>query len=265
MSCSTLIGVTATAGAYAARWLHWGSDPEQMLPLLRRIWQHTFDQRTLAMAEALLGHDWVTLGHAAPNTGRPGERVVPGVGYATDLQDGVRRGRVDDPAEGYLEWMYLIDVATDTAVVFEATCHGRWLRHGQHPLDPDVERVLGCGGHTEHGHRWDAAHLWLPDARAGLDADICLAAHPGAVTVLRFTDATAHAITAATTPTPGGTGRQVAWLRGAGTEFDLIWSDGRGEQLQRLRRDARGWLLLDGPVPRWSWRLLSDATDGTRR
>ncbi|MGQ5263350.1 hypothetical protein ACTWLT_21700 [Micromonospora sp. ZYX-F-536] len=271
MSCSTLIGVTATGGAYAARWLHGGGDPEQMLRLLRRIWQHAFGRHTLAMSEALLRHDWVTLDGAAPRTGRrTSERPVHGVGYTTDLQDGIRRGRVDDPAPGYLEWMYPIDLATDTILVYEATCHGRWLRHSQHPLDPDLASpVLGCGGrYTDHGHNWASAHLWLPDARAGLDVEICLAAHPHGAPVIRFTDAAAHAITAATTATTGiqgGPGRQAPWLRSVGTEFDLMWPDRRASRPYRLRRDADGLLLLQADVPAWSWRLLPTPAEGTPR
>ena len=106
MSCSTLIGVTASGGAYAARWLHWGGDPAQVIPPLRRIWQHTFTRHTLATAEALLR------------------------------------------------------------------------------------------GYTDHGHRWSPANLWLPETRAGLDAEVCLAAHPHGAPVLRFTHPTAHATTA---------------------------------------------------------------------
>jgi hypothetical protein len=264
VSCSTLIGVTATGGAYTARWLHGGGDPEQMVPKLRRVWRHTFDRHTLAAAEALLRHDWVTLDRTAPRTGRPGERLVPGVGSTTDLQDGIRRGRLDDPVEGYLEWMYLLDLATDTVIVYEATCHRRWLWHSQHPLDPEVGgRVLGCGGHTDDGHRWVPAHLHVLGARGGLDADICLTAHPGVLTVVRFPDTTAHAITAATTPTPSEAGRQVWWLRATGSEFDLMWPDRRSRP-HRLRRDGDGYLLLDVHVPEWTWQRLPEP-DGEAR
>ncbi|SCG77688.1 hypothetical protein [Micromonospora inositola] len=267
MSCSTLIGVTASGGAYAARWLHWGGDPEQIIPLLRRIWQHSFTRHTLATAEALLRHDWVTLDPAATRASqRHGRRPVPGVGYATDLQDGTRRGRIDEAAQGYLEWMYLVDVATDTVLVHEATCHSRWLRHSQHPLDPAAAgTVLGCGGYTDHGHRWNPAHLWLPGARAGLDAEVCLAAHPHGAPVLRFTDATAHAITAATTPNRGEAGRQASWLRGVGMEFDLMWAARRANGPHRLRRDADGLLLLDVDVAGWSWWLLPAPVEGATR
>ncbi|MBM0255765.1 hypothetical protein [Micromonospora sp. 4G55] len=266
MSCSTLIGVTASGGAYAVRWLHWGGDPAQMLPQLRRIWRHTFDRRTLATGEALLRHDWLTLDYPR-HPGRGGQRPVPGVGVTAGLQDGIRRGRVDDPIAGYLEWMYLIDVATDTVVVYEATCHGRWLRHSRHLLDPDSggrlldpdsdARVLGCGGYRTHGHRWHGCRLWLPDARTGLDAEICLAPHLGTATVLRFSDATAGAITAATAPTTLQAGRQAPWLRPVGPQFDLVMPGSHGERPYRLRRDADGLLLLDVPVPGWSWQLLS--------
>ncbi|PWR07131.1 hypothetical protein DKT69_35350 [Micromonospora sicca] len=270
MSCSTLVGVTGSGGAYAARWLHWGGDPKPIMPPLRRIWQHTFARHTLPMTEALLRHDWVTLDPAVTRASRRhGGPPVAGVGYATDLQGGIRRGRVDETAQGYLEWMYLIDVATDTVLVYEATCHSRWLRRSQHPLDPaSAGRVVGCGGYTDHGHRWDTARLWLPDARAGLDAEVCLAAHPHGAAVIRFTDATAHAITAATTPTTptqGEPGRQAPWLRSVGTEFDLMWADRRAPRPYRLRRDADGLLLLEADVPGRSWRLLTAPAEGMGR
>ncbi|MEV0811489.1 hypothetical protein AB0I41_35045, partial [Micromonospora sp. NPDC050200] len=256
MSCSILIGAPASGGAYTARLLHTGGDPEQMLPLLRRIWQHTFTRHTLALTSALLRHDWTRLHPAAPRPGRVDrERPVAGVGYTADLQDGVRRGLTSAPVEGYLEWMYLVDVATDTVAVYEATRHARWLRHSRHLLDPDsCGRVLGCGGYTADGHRWDQAHLWLPEARAGLDAEICLGRHPNAARVLRFADATAHAVRAATAPMPERAGRREPWLRQVGIEFDLVWPHGRGPH--RLRRDADGLLLLDVDVPDWSWWLL---------
>lgn len=264
MNCLTLIGVAASGGAYAGRLLHDGGSPDEVLPLLRRIWQHTFTRHTLVLADALLRHDWTRLYPAAPRAGwADRERPVPGVGFTTLLQDGIRRGQVSAPVEGYLEWMYLVDVATDTVVVYEATRHGRWLRHSHHLLDPDAgATVLGCGGYTTHGHRWDPAHLWLPDARAGLDAQICLAKHPNAATVLRFGDTTAHAVCAATAPTPGQAGRRDPWLRQVGIEFDLVWPHGRGPY--RLRRDTGG-LLLDVDVPDWSWWLLPIASEGASR
>ncbi|MBM0259524.1 hypothetical protein [Micromonospora sp. 4G55] len=266
MSCCTLIGVTATGGAYAVLWLHWGSEPEQMIPKLRRIWQHTFHRRTDAAVQALLRHDWVSIDRAAARTGRLGERLVPGVGCVSDLQDGLRSGRLDDPVDGYLEWMYLVDSATDTVIVYEATCHGRWLLHSRHLLDPDGGgRVLGCGGHTDDGHQWAPAQVHIPAGGRGLDADVCQAAHPGAATVLRFSDVTAHGICAATAPTSPPAGGQVWWLRPTGAEFDLMWGNGGGDRPHRLRRDGDGCLLLDVSVPAWTWRLLPDVRDGAGR
>ncbi|MDZ5447263.1 hypothetical protein U2F26_31915 [Micromonospora sp. 4G57] len=266
MSCSTLIGITASGGAYIARWLHWGGDPAEMLPLLRRVWQQTFDRHTLAMVEAVVGHDWVAIDAAAAGSGRRRVgRPVPGVGYTADLTGGVRRGRIDDPAEGYLEWMYLVDVSTDSVVVYEATCHGRWLRHSRHLLDPNsAGMALGCGGHTVHGHHWAAAHLWLPEARAGLDAEICLAAHPHGAPVIKIGDPVAHAIAATTAARAAGSGRQGLWLRPAAAEFDLMLPGRHGALPHRLRRDTDGLLLLDVPLPDWSWRLSGPA-EGERR
>ena len=178
MSCSTLIGVTAAGGVYTARWLHWGGDPAQMLPLLRRIWQHPFTRHALATVQALTRHDWLTVDYPAHQPApRSGGRPVPGVGFTAGLQDGIRRGRVDEPVAGYLEWMYLIDVAT--------------------------------------------------------------------------------------TPVPGHAEGRGLWLRPVGTEFNLILPGSYGGRQHRLRRDLDGWLLLDVPVPDWSWRLLP--AEGARR
>lgn len=46
----------------------------------------------------------------------------------------LRRGQLTAAVDVNLEWLYLLDVATDTVVVYEATCHNRWLLHSRHPL-----------------------------------------------------------------------------------------------------------------------------------
>ena len=124
MICSTLVGVTVSGGAYAARW-HWGGDPAQIISPLGRIWQHTFTRHTLATAEALLRHDWVTLDPAVTGASR---RPVPGVGCATELQDGIRCGRVDEATQGYLEWMYLVRDAEGLLLFDVVLAWWWWLR-----------------------------------------------------------------------------------------------------------------------------------------
>lgn len=264
MNRLTLIGVTAPGGAYAARLLPLESHPQAVLPLLRLVWQHTLGENTQALAEAVLRHDWTWPQPAAAQPDRDGGgRPAPEASH-TDALDGVRRERIDAPVDDRLEWLYLIDVATDSVQVYEATRRGRWLRHSTVALDPDAaEPVLGCGGYTLHGHHWQSAHLWLPEARTGLDAEICLGRHPHRAPVLRMTDATAGAICAATAPTGEQAARREPWLRRIGVEFDLAWPDRRGPH--RLRRDGDGLLLLDVDVPDWSWWLLPTASEGASR
>ncbi|MEU7171506.1 hypothetical protein ABZ949_08460 [Micromonospora tulbaghiae] len=255
MNRLTLIGVTALEGAYAARLLHPDSHPQAVIPLLRLVWQYTLNGNTKALADTVLRHDWAWPHPAAGRPDRAG--VTHPVADVSDTAplDGIRRERLDAPVDERLERMYLVDVATESVQVYEATRRGRWLRHSTAPLDPDAaEPVLGCGGYTLHGHHWQPAHLWLPDARTGLAAEICLARHPHNAPVWRFTDATAQAICAATAPTEEQAARREPWLRRVGVEFDLVWPDRRGPH--RLRRDADGLLLLDVAVPDWSWWLL---------
>ncbi|WP_433388669.1 hypothetical protein [Micromonospora sp. KLBMP9576] len=264
MNRLTLIGVTAPEGAYAARLLPLESHPQAVLPLLRLVWQRSLDENTQALAEAVLRHDWTwpqpAAAHPDPSGGT---QPAPDTSH-TDALGSVRRGRTDAPVDDRLEWLYLVDVATDSVQVYEATRRGRWLRHSTAPLDTDAaEPVLGCGGYTLHGHHWQSAHLWLPDARTGLDAEICLARHPHNAPVWRFTDATAQAICAATTPTEEQAARREPWLHRVRVEFDLAWPDRRGPH--RLRRDADGLLLLDVAMPDWSWWLLPTPSEGATR
>jgi hypothetical protein len=139
MGCRTLIGVTEPGGTYTARWLHWGDHPDRLIPVLRRIWRHTFAADTAALVTALLARDWSTLDPQPGGDAFPAP-VVAGVGHESPGGSrGVRRGHLADAVTGDLEWLYLVDVATDTVVVYEATRHSRWLRHSRHRLNPGGE------------------------------------------------------------------------------------------------------------------------------
>jgi hypothetical protein len=263
MGCRTLIGVTEPGGAYTARWLHWGDHPDQLVPLLRHIWQRTFTTDTAALRDALLARDWSEL-DPAPSGDRVAP-VVPGVGYASPGGTrALRRGYLTGTVAADLEWLYLIDVATDTVVVYEATRHGRWLRHSRHALDcGSAGRVIGCGGYTSRGHRWTPAQVSIPGDPAVLPAEVCTMPHPAGLISVRFTDATADAIAARTTASEAGIRAAMPQLRRVGTEFDVIWPDGRPDQPQRLRRDCDGYLLLNSHLPLWHWQLPLHSTADT--
>ena len=137
MGTPTLIEVTAPRGAYTARYLHYGEHPDTLVPLLRRIWAETFTRNTAAMVTALLGRDWASL-RINPRPRRSDrQRPVTGVGYPTAAGNGgTRHGQLGEDLDGFLEWLYLLHPEQHLVVVYEATCHARWLRHSLHHLDP---------------------------------------------------------------------------------------------------------------------------------
>ena len=139
MSTPTVIGVAASRGAYTARYLHYGEHPDTLVPLLRRIWDQTFGRDTAAMADALLARDWSDL-HINPQPRRREPQPVTGLGHPSPNSDtGVRHGTLGEDIGGFLEWLYLLHPDHGVVVVYEATCHGRWLRHSLHHLDPVEE------------------------------------------------------------------------------------------------------------------------------
>jgi hypothetical protein len=140
VSTPTLIGVTAPGGAYTARYLHWGDHPQVLVPMLRRIWSTTFATDTAAMTAAVLARDWSSLDADARRGRLVRETPIRGVGYpAPSSEPTPRTGALGENVDGFLEWLYLVAVATDTVVVYEATRHDRWLRHSRHRLNPGGE------------------------------------------------------------------------------------------------------------------------------
>ncbi|MEV0003485.1 hypothetical protein AB0H28_14520 [Micromonospora sp. NPDC050980] len=139
MSAPALIGVSASRGTCFARRIQLGEAPEVLVPLLRRIWTDTFDRDTDAMAAALLARTWVQLA-VDPKPRRWDQHPpVPGVGYPTAGHDFPWRGSLRENVEGSLEWLYLLDLDQRRLVAYEATVHGRWLRHSAHHLNPAEE------------------------------------------------------------------------------------------------------------------------------
>ncbi|MEV6377651.1 hypothetical protein [Micromonospora musae] len=140
MSTPTLVGVAAFRGRYTARWIQYGDGPEILVPLLRRIWTDTFGRDTDTMATALLARDWWSL--TTKRKPRRGDRqlAVPGMRYpAITEDDTIRQGSLREDLDGFVEWLYLLHLDQRLLVVYEATVHGRWLRHSVHHLDPIEE------------------------------------------------------------------------------------------------------------------------------
>ncbi|MEU1968911.1 hypothetical protein ABZ541_14035 [Micromonospora sediminicola] len=137
MSTPTLIGVAAFRGRYTARLIQFGEKPEILVPLLRRIWTDTFGRDTDAMAAALLARDWWSLAINPKHRRWDRQPPVPGLGYPIVTEDDtIRRGLLRENLDGALEWLYLLHLEQRRLVVYEATVHGRWLRHTAHHLDP---------------------------------------------------------------------------------------------------------------------------------
>lgn len=152
MSSPAFIGVPAPGAAYTARYLHHGEHPTTVVRLLRRMWVETFTGDTDAMAAALLEHDWSDLDIHSP--GRRGHLPppVPGIGNPAPSHDrGLRAGQLGETIDGFLEWIYLINPDQHMVVVYEATCHARWLRHSLHHLDP-VEDLFVVEPDPDGGH-----------------------------------------------------------------------------------------------------------------
>lgn len=240
-----LIGITCPHDRFLGRWLHRGGHPEQLIPVLRRIWRDTFARDTAALAAELLAHDWLSLTADTAS----GRQCRNGVGYSDPDSDQPWPGRLADPVNWALLWLYLIDLDTDTIDVHTATA-GQWLPHSRHPLDPDRHRrTLGCGGHTDRGHHWIPATICLPGPpEAVFTADTCPAPHPAGIRVARLTDPTADALAHTTRTQP----TMSAYLRRTGPEFDLVWATPTGVvEATRLPRDTDGHLVV--ATPWWPW------------
>jgi len=266
MSTPTLIGAARSGHRYTARYLHWGTDPQPMLELLRDIWTGTFTRDTVGMVTALLANDWTAL-NPAPRSRRHDDQPIPGIGLLQPGGHGLRHGCVTDDAEGWLEWMYLIDPRTDDVAVYEATCHSRWLLHSRHTLrsaqPPGPQRAETQTPHdataeySPFGHRWEPATITLTTPAGLVPAEVCITHHPDGMVVARITDEAAAAVAASSSPT-------TVTLRQSGSDFDLIWPTGAPlQEPMRLPRDEDGQLVI--ATPWWPWPIdaVSRATART--
>ncbi|SCL26066.1 hypothetical protein GA0070616_3232 [Micromonospora nigra] len=150
MSTPTLIGVPALSGRYTARLIQFGEAPEVLVPLLRRIWTDTFGRDTDAMAAALLARNWRSLAVNPRHRRWDRQPLVPGLGYPAG-NDTMRQGSLREDLDGFLEWMYLLHPDQGRLVVYEATVHGRWLRHSVHHLDPVEDLFVTAPALNEGG------------------------------------------------------------------------------------------------------------------
>ena len=255
MSNPCLIGVARPGGTYSARWLSWGDAPHHLIPVLRSIRDFACARATEVLVGELLAHDWASLTPSALHGRRDAMIPVSGIGYAVP-DHGVRHhgGRVTEHVDPDLDWLYLIDIDTDTVVVYEATRHSQWLWHSRHPFDLDAtDPVLGCGGYVTNGHQWRPTLLRVPGDDTDFSAEVCTGTHLGNATAVRITEATADAIARHLDDTQGSTA-PAPYPRRAGAEFDLVWSVSEHPwQPTRIPRDSDGWLLLTGPL--WLWHL----------
>src|SRR5437763_10369351 len=149
-----------------ARLLKQGRVPQQMLPVLRRIWRDVFDGDTHQFTDRLLAQDWAFLdpGCAGPVAGA---FLVAGIGQMdySGQPDPLRVDLQDPRAAIGHEWAYLIEGLDDTVLVFEASVHGRWLPHSRHRLRADADGlesgaapIVGDPATAAHlGHRWSRA------------------------------------------------------------------------------------------------------------
>jgi hypothetical protein len=270
----SLIGIPGPDGhTLTARLLKQGRGPQQMLPLLRRIWRDVFDGDTHRFTDRLLAQDWALLD---PDCAGPvaAAFLVAGIGQM-DWSGQPDRLRVDlhDPRAAIgREWLYLIEGLDDTVLVFEASVHGRWLPHSRHPLHAAADGlvsgpapIVGDPATAAHlGHAWRRAVVSLDGLHTAWSAQICTGEHARGVIVARFDTDTLDEVI------------DVLDLfyrdRRPGSGLPSLHRDGRvllarwfvgtpHEQLTRIFPDPRGRYMLGPHV--WPWILCQEDTPGS--
>ncbi|GIJ64837.1 hypothetical protein [Virgisporangium aurantiacum] len=288
MSTSCLLGSphsdgrTATVVKVSA-----GFPPEQMLPLLRQVHSVAFDGETTRMAERLLTHGWLQLGIDLP-TSPTAEARFAGVLTHTPLglvyvdPPAPFQVRIGQPLQaGMAQWLYLLDERDDTVVVYEATVHGRWLRHSHHPLRltrpeplPATIAAAGDAATARHVHRWRPACVSLDGWSGAWDAQICTVEYDRGVIVARLDTDTLAGVIADTDAwlaerRPGsglpdlhvddGGRLTVTWFAGTGhRQQHTIDADPDGRFL--LGPHVLPWILAGEPVPGSDPRHLRNGT-----
>jgi hypothetical protein len=196
MSTACLIGTRTPAG-YGDTLVRVAADgdPDQLLPTLRRIWRWTFDADTIAFAEGLLRHDWVTLDVAA-SVPPGGGSVEPGIGTPATTFDDLLGGwlRTADPRMTGTAWLYVLDILDEQVLVFAATADGQWAAHSRHRLHADLDGTI-CGPLPVTGdpatadlvgHHWRPATVSLDGLHTAWTVQICAGEHTRGVIVVRF-------------------------------------------------------------------------------
>lgn len=147
MGYPALIGATAPDGGFIVRYLHWSDHPDRLVPKLRQIWSDTFHTDTDAMVTALLAQDWSSLSPDAGSTVTAPPLTIAGVGAgsAGSSRPHPYTGRITTARCGDMEWLYLIDIDTDTITVYAGTLYGQWLRHSVHHLAPAEDLFTPAG------------------------------------------------------------------------------------------------------------------------
>jgi len=135
VTAPTLLGSGTSDGGYRANQLRHGGHPTGLMPILRRIWTTTYQRDTAAMTAVLARHHW----HRLDPDIRGGHRI-PGVGVIDPHQSGPTiAAALNEVIGSDAEWLYLLDNRWQTVVVYDASCHRTWLRHGVHHLHPVEE------------------------------------------------------------------------------------------------------------------------------
>jgi len=255
-----------------ARLLKQGPVPQQMLPVLRRIWRDVFDGDTHRFTDRLLAQDWALLdpGCAGPVAGA---FLVAGIGQM-DYSGQPNPLRVDlhDPraAIGH-EWAYLIEGLDDTVVVFEASVHGRWLLHSRHPLQAALDGLVSgpapiVGDQataTTVGHAWRRAVVSLDGLHTAWPAQICTGEHARGVIVARFdTDTLDEVIDVLDLFHRGRLpGSALPRMRRDGPVLALTrYADTSHEQTYHIHADPAGRFILGPDV--WPWILSGEMVPG---
>ncbi|RQW94178.1 hypothetical protein [Micromonospora globispora] len=156
MSAHCYVGTTDPTNPHVvhARFVLFDGHPAAVVPTLARIWAHHGRRDAVALAAAVLAHDWEYLDPgitAATTCAFAGQQPVPGVGMTLATNRGVV-----EPAEPVsvfplcqathldAEWIYLIDPATATVTV--------------HTDDGDPIARYRLDARTPHATAHDRAH-----------------------------------------------------------------------------------------------------------
>jgi hypothetical protein len=125
------VGILRADGrTFRVRPVQTGGQPSEQIAVLATIWRHTFDRNTLAMAEALLSTDWLTITDAIESPrnelAAEGDDFVLVEGTGTAIRGAatadIIQGDVEVSEPNGANWMYLLDaVGRARLFLFSAT------------------------------------------------------------------------------------------------------------------------------------------------